>query len=105
MKAEDYKFSDDEIRALQYCRDSRNAKTVRDWLKEHPRPNLIFLPSYAPNLNLTERFWKFAKKKLVNNKYYPKYKIFRAKVFQFLNHTDEYLNELKTLMAEKFEIV
>jgi len=22
---------------------------------------LLFLPSYSPNLNLTERFWKFVK--------------------------------------------
>ncbi|OQX06093.1 MAG: IS630 family transposase, partial [Desulfobacteraceae bacterium IS3] len=61
--------------------------------------------SYAPNLNLIERFWRFAKKKLVKNKYYKEYKTFRAKVFQFLNHVDDYVDEFKTLMVEKFQII
>jgi transposase len=82
-----------------------HAKKVRDWLKDHKQLNLEFLPAYAPNLNLIERFWRFAKDNLVRNKYYKQYKTFRAKVFQFLNHTDEYNDELKTLMSEKFEIV
>ncbi|CAD7853876.1 MAG: Mobile element protein, partial [Olavius algarvensis Gamma 1 endosymbiont] len=30
---------------------------------------LVFLPSYAPNLNLIERFWKFFKKKTLYNRY------------------------------------
>lgn len=81
------------------------AKMVTTWLEEHPKLKLRFLPSYAPNLNLIERFWRFVKEHLVKNTYYAKYKSFRAKVFQFLNHIDEYTDELKTLMVEKFEIV
>jgi transposase len=65
----------------------------------------VFLPPYAPNLNLIERFWRFVKDKLVKNTYYEKYKTFRAKVFQLLNHVHEHVDELKTLMVEKFEIV
>jgi len=70
-----------------------------------PKIKLEFLPPYSPNLNLVERFWRFAKEKLVKNKYYPKYKTFRANVFRFLNHVDQYVDDLKTLMVEKFEIV
>ena len=81
------------------------AKIVSKWLEEHPKIKLEFLPPYAPNLNLIERFWRFAKEHLVKNKYYRKYKTFRAKVFQFLNHIDEYIEELETLMVERFEIV
>jgi len=33
------------------------------------------------------------------------YKTFRATVFRFLNHVDAYVEELSTLMVEKFEIV
>jgi len=66
---------------------------------------LHFLPSYAPNLNLIERFWRFVKERLVKNTYYKKYKTFRATVFRFLNHVDQYIEELSTLMVEKFEIV
>jgi hypothetical protein len=39
--------------------------------------------------------------KLQQDVYYEKYKTFRVKAFQFLNHVDE----LKTLMVERFEIV
>jgi len=81
------------------------AQIVGEWLKDQPRLHLKFLPPYAPNLNLIERFWRFAKEVLVKNSYCPKYKTFRAKVFRFLNHVDQYLGELATLMVEKFQIV
>jgi transposase len=32
---------------------------------------LLYLPSYSPNLNLIERFWKFVKKQCLYSKYYP----------------------------------
>jgi transposase len=31
---------------------------------------LLFLPTYSPNLNLIERLWKFVKKKCLYSKYY-----------------------------------
>jgi len=37
--------------------------------------NLVFIPSYSPNLNLIERFWKFTKSKL-RTKYYTDFKEF-----------------------------
>ena len=81
------------------------AEIVTLWLKENPRLQVEFLPPYAPNLNLIERFWRFVKDHLVKNTYYKKYKTFRAKVFQFLNHVGQHTDELKTLMVEKFQIV
>jgi transposase len=62
------------------------AKIVREWLEKHPKLELKFLPPYAPNLNLIERFWRFVKEHLVKNRYYKKYKTFRAKVFQFIKN-------------------
>jgi len=81
------------------------AKIVRKWLNNHSKLKVEFLPAYAPNLNLIERFWRFVKERLVRNRYYEKYKVFRAKVFQFLNHVDDYADIFKTLMVEKFEII
>lgn len=78
---------------------------VCEWIDAHPRCWLLPLPPYAPNLNLIERFWKFAKEELVTNTYYEKYKTFRAQVFRFLNHVDRYIDELTTLMVEKFQII
>ena len=81
------------------------SKRVRDWLDAHPQMWLLPLPPYAPNLNLIERFWKFAKEHLVKNTYYEQYKTFRAEVFRLLNHVDQHVEELKTLMVEKFQII
>lgn len=81
------------------------SKHVRDWLDAHPRMWLLPLPPYAPNLNLIERFWKFAKEHLVKNIYYEQYKTFRATVFRWLNHLEQHVEELKTLMVEKFQII
>ena len=82
-----------------------HAKIVREWLENNPKINLVFIPPYSPNLNLIERFWRFAKKNLVRNKYYKEYKTFRANVFQFINNTVDFADKLKSLMVEKFEII
>ena len=82
-----------------------HAAKVRDWLDNQSVVNIVHLPAYAPNLNLIERFWKYAKEQLVKNKYYKEYKTFRATVFQFLNHVDDHIDKLKTLMVDKFQIV
>jgi transposase len=82
-----------------------HATKVSRWLDEHKKINIVFLPPYSPNLNLIERLWRFTKEKLVKNEYYKEYKTFRAKAFQFLNHLGEYVDEFKTLMTEKFQII
>ena len=81
------------------------AKIVRAWLAKHPKLQIEFLPTYAPNLNLIERYWRLAKKVLVKNIYYEKYKTFRSAVFRFLNNNSSYIDQLKSLMVEKFQIV
>jgi hypothetical protein len=91
----------DAGRVIEYFQSGKVSK----WLDEHKKINLVFLPSYAPNLNLIERFWRFTKKMLVKDKYYKEYKMFRAKAFQFLNHVDDYVDEFKALMVEKFQII
>ncbi len=81
------------------------APLVKDWIEAHPSMWLLPLPTYAPNLNLIERLWKFAKEHLVTNTYYEHYTTFRAHVFRLLNHLEDYADELKTLMVENFQII
>jgi len=38
---------------------------------------LMFLPSYSPNLNLIERLWKWLKKDCLNCKYYDEFEKFK----------------------------
>lgn len=82
-----------------------HAPSVQDWLREHPQMIIEPLPTYSPNLNLIERLWKLVKEKLVNNRYYEKYKTFRAKVFQTLNHLDDLQEELASLMTVRFQLI
>ena len=82
-----------------------HAKEVTQWLLEHPPLLVEHLPTYSPNLNLIERLWAFVKGQLVANRYYQKYKTFRAKTFQLLNHLDHYNQCLKTLISENFELI
>jgi transposase len=48
-----------------FCDNARHDryKAVRAYL-EHSRSDLQFLPPYAPNLNLMERFWNFLKRQV-----------------------------------------
>jgi len=39
---------------------------------------LLFLPSYSPNLNLIERLWRFMKRKAAYGHYHPTFADFRA---------------------------
>jgi transposase len=65
---------------------------------------LIFLPSYSPNLNLIERYWKFLKKKCVYNQFYKDFDSFCAAIDDCLeNGNEKFAGELKTLMTLKFQ--
>ena len=65
---------------------------------------LIFLPPYSPNLNLIERFWKFFKKKVLNNRYYETFAEFERACKSFFRTWKTYVPELQTLLAENFHI-
>jgi len=58
------------------CDNARyyRAQIVKDFLTKS-KIELVFLPPYAPNLNLIERFWKFFKKTMLYGKYYENFQI------------------------------
>lgn len=66
---------------------------------------LVFLPPYSPNLNLIERFWKFFKKKVMYNQYYPKFSDFKEAVTEFFEDLKQYKSELKSLLTENFHVM
>ena len=85
-----------------------NARYYRSCLlKEHvegTKIKLIFLPPYSPNLNLIERYWKFFKKKVLNNHYYETFAEFKRACEDFFRKRKKYLPELQTLLTENFHI-
>ena len=65
---------------------------------------LLFLPSYSPNLNLIERVWKFVKKQALNSRHHTNYADFHAAVDQCLNQlTTTYKDEINSLLTHNFQ--
>ncbi len=65
---------------------------------------LLFLPSYSPNLNIIERLWKFIKTKYLYCKYYDTFSKF-VKAIKSCFDKDFYnnLKELETLLSLNFQ--
>jgi transposase len=85
-----------------------NARYYRSCvLKEHvegTKIELMFLPPYSPNLNPIERYWKFFKKKVLNNHYYETFDEFKQGCKNFFRKRKKYLPELQSLLTENFHI-
>jgi transposase len=65
---------------------------------------LLYLPSYSPNLNLIERLWKFVKKKCLYSKYYAEFDAFKKAISGCLAQTHTaYKEELDSLLTLKFQ--
>ena len=65
---------------------------------------LVFLPSYSPNLNLIERYWKFVKKKSLYNRFHSNFESFCVAIDDCVkNGNTKYAEELKTLMTLNFQ--
>jgi transposase len=68
--------------------------------------DLLFLPSYSPNLNLIERLWKWVKKDCLNCKYYESFTEFKDAINQTLSKLSqsEYKKEMDSLLNLKFQL-
>jgi transposase len=65
---------------------------------------LLFLPSYSPQLNLIERLWKFVKKKCLYSHYHEDFKAFKEAISNCLKQTqNEYKDELARLLTLNFQ--
>lgn len=70
---------------------------------------LLYLPTYSPNLNLIERLWRFVKKQCLYSKYYPDAASFQQAILACIQqapttHKEE-LNQLLTLRFQTFQDV
>jgi len=65
---------------------------------------LLYLPSYSPNLNLIERLWKFVKKKCLYSTYYENFDLFKDAISECIAHThDTHKDELDSLLTLNFQ--
>ena len=66
---------------------------------------LMFLPTYSPNLNLIERLWRFVKKECLYSKYYKTSNEFETAIVNCLDDINLGKKEkIKSLMTLKFQL-
>jgi len=82
----------------------QRCKLVVDRAKEI-NVELLFLPTYSPNLNLIERLWRFVKKECLYSKYYATSDDFESAIMNCLEDINiDKKHRLKKLMALKFQL-
>lgn len=65
---------------------------------------LVFLPTYSPNLNLIERLWKFVKAEVLNAAYHSTFEGFTGIIDTCIGKTHTvYKKQLDTLISEKVQ--
>lgn len=80
------------------------SRDVQTYL-EQSKVKLLFLPPYSPNLNLIERLWKYFKKQILYNHFYPTFDEFKAACVNFFRNTRNHRKQLRTLLRERFNII
>jgi transposase len=87
-----------------------NARYQRcDYVKNKAKElgiELLFLPSYSPNLNIIERIWKWTKKDCLNCRYYSKFAEFVEAINNSLKNIENKDNkkEFDTLLTLNFQL-
>ena len=87
---------------LDNARYQRNSWVMQ--LAEECDIELLFLPSYSPNLNLIERYWRLIKKEALYGRYYPDFAAFRAGIEEAMRKLqNEKENKVISMMTLKFQ--
>jgi transposase len=69
------------------------------------RIDLLYLPSYSPNLNLIERLWRLIKRRTLYGKYYAAFADFKAAIEQTLSDLPtKHKDSLQSLMTHNFQV-
>jgi len=67
--------------------------------------NLIFLPTYSPNLNLIERIWKFVKAEVLSAAYYESFDEFKFAISSCIGKINTlYSSKISSLISENIQL-
>jgi transposase len=92
---------------LDNARYQRNSWVMQ--VAEECGIELLFLPSYSPNLNLIERYWRLIKKEALYGRYYANFAGFRAGIEEAMrklrNEKEDKVISMMTLKFQTFEDV
>jgi transposase len=88
---------------LDNARYQRNAAVQA--LAEALGIELLFLPSYSPNLNLIERLWRFLKRESLYGRYHASFADFRAAIEDNIARLPtKHKDRLASLMTLNFQV-
>jgi transposase len=66
---------------------------------------LLFLPSYSPNLNLIERVWKFVKAECLGGKHYENFQQFQQGINDCVSQlSSTHKKKMDTLITRNFQL-
>lgn len=76
---------------------AHHSKELKPFLKANKkRLELVFLPPYSPDLNPMEWFWKFLRKMVTHNTFFPTFKDFQRALIKFIVKHKTSSPEIKT---------
>lgn len=78
------------------------SKSVQEYVKTS-KIELVFQPSYSPELNLIERLWKVFKKNVLYNKFYEDYAGFKSACLSFFKNQSKHFKEIESIMGDGLE--
>lgn len=78
---------------------------LRDWQAQNLWRQVIYLPPYAPNLNLIKRLWKYLRKQVTSCHFYEHFAEFRRVILDFFKNIKEHKQALAALLTLNFHIV
>jgi transposase len=88
---------------LDNARYQRNA--VVQALADALQIELLFLPSYSPNLNLIERLWRFLKRESLYGRYHPTFADFQAAIQNNIAQLPtKHQHRIASLMTLNFQV-
>jgi transposase len=92
---------------IHICDNARyyHGKRVKSGLEDHPRTKVIPLPTYAPNLNLSERLWKYLRKEVISSHFFETFAEFKSAIMDFFKNLDHHKLKLESLLTLNFQII
>jgi hypothetical protein len=74
-------------------------KPIDEVLSEHPHLEFKRLPSYSPQLNVIERFWKLLRRRATHNRYFDSLADLKRSIRASLSYYQTVRGRIRTLIA------
>lgn len=79
----------------------RRGKVVEEALADNPHPEFYRLPSYSPQLNPVERFWKLLRRRATHNRLFDTLADLRKSIRNSLCYFQTVRDRVRTMIGKK----